>query len=557
MNNSDKLLVTEDYFVDWIKSENGVLHTRKVSNFNTFNLSECKPYTLVCLTGYPQIIDQFFKNIISNFKSKIILITIETDFFPMKDEYLNNYPILHHWFTWNKQYDHPKLTCIPIGLNFDRHLESINTFLKNADNNKSRNKLFAVNLSVSSNPERIKLIDIAKTKWKSFCTFIDNIPFSKTYFRPSVIEGRIKIDVTNPKCYEILSEFKFILSPPGAGIDCHRTWEALYSGTIPIIINSSINEMYKDLPVLIVNTWDEITEELLNAKYEEIQNKLKNNEYNMDKLYFDYWKNLINSKTIEKIGELSVKEDSNIHFITYGNHRFKESKKRLLKEAEEFGEFKTITGYGPENLPKEFFQKFKDVLVHPRGGGYWIWRPFILLDKLNKIKDGELLIFLDAGCKLNVFAKKRFYEYINMLKNSKYGIMSFQMSGKIGPGNLEKENKWTNSEIFKYLDVSTNGEHANTGQYLGGILVMKKNEHLLKIINLLIKALDDDPLMFTDHYNTNQHPEFNENRHEQSLFSLLRKIHGSVVLDGDESFIVPFGGPESMNYPFWAARIKG
>jgi len=63
--------------------------------------------------------------------------------------------------------------------------------------------------------------------------------------------------------------------------------------------------------------------------------------------------------------------------------------------------------------------------------------------------------------------------------------------------------------------------------------------------------------MYTDHYTQNQHTQFKENRHEQSLFSLLRKIHGSIVLDGDESFIVPFGGQESMKYPFWAARIKG
>ena len=81
-----------------------------------------------------------------------------------------------------------------------------------------------------------------------------------------------------------------------AGLDCHRTWEALYTGTIPIVISSSINELYEDLPVLIVPDWDSITKEFLEQKYEEIQNKLKNNEYNMDKLYFEYWKNMIERK---------------------------------------------------------------------------------------------------------------------------------------------------------------------------------------------------------------------------------------------------------------------
>jgi hypothetical protein len=63
--------------------------------------------------------------------------------------------------------------------------------------------------------------------------------------------------------------------------------------------------------------------------------------------------------------------------------------------------------------------------------------------------------------------------------------------------------------------------------------------------------------MYTDHYKNNQHVQFKENRHDQSLFSLLRKIHGSVVVNGDESFVIPFGGEESMKYPVWGTRIKG
>ena len=156
-------LVTEDDFVNWVRSQNGVLHTRKVSNISTTNLSECPPNTIVCLTGYSQIVHIFFKDIIKNFKNKIILITLETDGFDMRNEYLSN-PLLYHWFTWNKPIQHEKLTCIPIGLNFDRHHNSIVNYINGDNNNNIRDKLFAVNLSVSSNPDRIKLIQTAKTK---------------------------------------------------------------------------------------------------------------------------------------------------------------------------------------------------------------------------------------------------------------------------------------------------------------------------------------------------------------------------------------------------------
>ena len=48
-------------------------------------------------------------------------------------------------------------------------------------NNNSRENFISVNLSVSSNPERIKLIQIDNTKWNNFCTHIQNIPFLNTY----------------------------------------------------------------------------------------------------------------------------------------------------------------------------------------------------------------------------------------------------------------------------------------------------------------------------------------------------------------------------------------
>ena len=248
---------------------------------------------------------------------------------------------------------------------------------------------------------------------------------------------------------------------------------------------------------------------------------------------------------------------NNIHFITYGNEKFALSKKRILKEADEFGEFATIKGYGPEDLPNNFKQQFKDILSQPRGGGYWIWRPKILMDTINKINNGDYLVYLDAGCKINPLGKKRFFEYINMLENSNYGILSFQMSGNNGPGGLEKEKYWTIKEVFEYFNVKRDGYIGNSGQYIGGVLIMKKNKHLLQYMEQYMNIIYYKPLLCTDYFNeTNQSNDFIDNRHEQSISSILRKIHGSVVIDGDESWMQPFGHGKSLKYPFWACRIR-
>ena len=246
-----------------------------------------------------------------------------------------------------------------------------------------------------------------------------------------------------------------------------------------------------------------------------------------------------------------------IHFITYADDKYAKAKQRLVSEAKAFGEFATIKGYGPEDLPADFRKKFDKILKLPRGGGYWLWRPIILMDALKKIKNDDFLVYLDAGCTLNPLGKKRFHEYISLLGNSEYGILSFQMSGNKGPGSLEMEKKWTIREIFDYFKVDPQSEIGTSGQYLGGVFIMQKNEHLEEYMTKFMAAIEYDPLMCTDDYNKkNQIVEFRENRHEQSISSVLRKKIGSVVIDGDESWMQPFGKGESLKYPFWATRSK-
>ena len=50
----------------------------------------------------------------------------------------------------------------------------------------------------------------------------------------------------------------FVPSPAGNGLDCHRTWEALYLGAVPVILKS---EFCGDSswPVLVIDKWKELT----------------------------------------------------------------------------------------------------------------------------------------------------------------------------------------------------------------------------------------------------------------------------------------------------------
>lgn len=83
-----------------------------------------------------------------------------------------------------------------------------------------------------------------------------------------------------------LPSYKFVISPEGNGIDCHRHYEALLAGCIPIVErNPLIEEKYKGCPILYTNDYSEITPEYLLAKYEEMKSKT----YDFSRLFLDFY----------------------------------------------------------------------------------------------------------------------------------------------------------------------------------------------------------------------------------------------------------------------------
>ena len=93
-----------------------------------------------------------------------------------------------------------------------------------------------------------------------------------------------------------LANARFVVSPPGNGIDCHRTWEAFYHKTVPIIEKRYWYFDEHDLPVLLVDKFEDflhLTEEERCIAY----SKIIDNKY-YPAIYCDYWFNFILSNTL-------------------------------------------------------------------------------------------------------------------------------------------------------------------------------------------------------------------------------------------------------------------
>ena len=123
--------------------------------------------------------------------------------------------------------------------------------------------------------------------------------------------------------------------------------------------------------------------------------------------------------------------EKKIHFITYGNGTFEQARKRIIKEAENTKWFHSIKGYNMDDLPLAFKNKFPKILYPSKdeirvglapAAQFYIWKPYIVKQKLSEINEGEYLVYCDAGCTINKNGEKRFYEYIDLLSKSDFGI---------------------------------------------------------------------------------------------------------------------------------------
>jgi hypothetical protein len=87
---------------------------------------------------------------------------------------------------------------------------------------------------------------------------------------------------------QILSH-RFVLCPPGNGVDTHRMWEVMLAGAIPVALRSQAMEPFRDLPILFVDDYREVTRELLEAAWQRIPVPPEPPEM----MFADFWKKKI------------------------------------------------------------------------------------------------------------------------------------------------------------------------------------------------------------------------------------------------------------------------
>ena len=278
------------------RSKNNITPKETNSNFSIFDIV----YNDIIFSNY--ISGDFFSNLSNN---KTILY-VKTDYLDNQAWKVDkNYTVLithnsdykidsskfnkflqcgkfKYWFAQNPFINEPRLFTLPIGLmNKIWHKYSrFNLMMEEKKKNIKPTKLLLLSFSINNNKDK---------RQQCADSFIN-----KTYVTNNVIY-KVKNFFGDVKEYDriffnIMLDHLFIACPEGNGIDTHRFWETLYMGRYPVVLHNRVNDAFSDLPVLILNKWEDFEKEYL-----VFLERIKNKKFNYRKLTQEYWIDRINN----------------------------------------------------------------------------------------------------------------------------------------------------------------------------------------------------------------------------------------------------------------------
>ena len=247
-----------------------------------------------------------FKNLLDNIEVKNlgIILSASDIGFPLEQgyndninylDYVNNSNKIKYIFTTNYDlnYESDKIFPIPLGMDYHTLNEKSTSWgnkkspiyqehdLLNIYNNSlkfehRKNKIYSF-FHLNVNPKKGR--EHTKDRFNA-----------KYYLNFNPLNIYQKYAMNRNDTWKEMSKYKWIASPHGNGLDCHRTYEAIALGCIPIVKTSVLDYLYRDMPVIICKDWNELNIDFLNNKSKEALTKSKNT------ITLNYWINKIIQK---------------------------------------------------------------------------------------------------------------------------------------------------------------------------------------------------------------------------------------------------------------------
>ncbi len=199
----------------------------------------------------------------------------------------------------------------------------------------------------------------------------------------------------------------------------------------------------------------------------------------------------------------------------------------LINQIKQLEIFNEILFYTAQDLmnDKEFWDKHGNFIMNnKRGFGYWIWKPYLIMKTMEKLNEGDILLYLDSECKIVLEEKQYLLKYLDIVKKNK--ILYFY-----SPNNIVglPEITLNKMDLIYKLNMQDNYNALYSHQFGGGIQLIYVCKEIYNLQKSIYNYICEDYHYVDDTQSIiPNHPNFYEHRHDQSLFSLLIKKNNLI-----------------------------
>lgn len=202
---------------------------------------------------------------------------------------------------------------------------------------------------------------------------------------------------------------------------------------------------------------------------------------------------------------------SNTIHLCYAEGKYKKSQQICSNSALQIGGFSRSYMANRSHLSKEFVDRNSQILNQPRGAGYWLWKPYIILQALEH-NPGALICYTDSG----MYFQRSFIDLAEQCLTIN-PIVSFDYCGVNG--------QFTKRDCLHLMnrgDPSAIEHCRQQKQRMASVLVFRSCPIAIDFVTLwLMYCCDSRILTDASNITGENFPEFKDHRHDQSVFSIL------------------------------------
>lgn len=220
-----------------------------------------------------------------------------------------------------------------------------------------------------------------------------------------------------------------------------------------------------------------------------------------------------------------MKDTFQVVLINYANDLFQKSQKINSQTGKDYGLFDKVISYNPKDVSNEFKNLNREILVHKRGNGYWLWKPYFIKKALEDLDWGDFLFYCDSGS----YFINPVTDLISLSLEKQLDIIPFELP--------YPESNWTKRDAFILMDCDRE-EYTLTKQRLASFVLIRKSPTSIAFTNDWLNFAQDKRIL-TDIENEcgqENYPDFIDHRHDQSIFSLLTKKYSLTAFRDPSQF---------------------